>query len=488
MKKLNYRTILLLSLFVFSMTTATFFIGVAVATDVKTSQPKSSDVALTIIVTDQQVPGVQAVVSDFLNSKMGSGVSGVSVESSGTTADQQLTLLSTAMASSSTDYDVIGIDVVWTAQFASNGWIIPLDTAVTPAVTASEMNDFVAGMVDACTYNGHYYAYPYFMNLGILWYRKDLMDLNGFTPADFETWEGLNDTANYILNNVSGTLTNPNLVGYVSQFDNYEGGVVNFFEIAASNGATNLISGTNVNIYPNAKAQAAMEFFQKLFPPQYTGVQGTPYIIPRSGLVMDEGSSIGVWTLNNSIFMRQWTFAYQSSLDAGIDFGIAPLPHFQGASGYKTSCVGGAILAIPTFISSTKRAAAINLTRYLGMETAQEAELTTVSNFPALKSVYDNPPTGYEWIGNWTDQLGETLSRPVEAQYPSMSNTIANEFSNILAGGKTAAAGLQAMQTTIEQIFAGVPEVGIPGYSVGLILLAAVSVIGIMIILRKRRM
>jgi multiple sugar transport system substrate-binding protein len=480
----------LLSIMVFSMITATFFIGTVTQADLKASEPKSSaPIELTIIVTDQQMPAVINVTDDFLADPLGSGVSAVHVVSSGSDATSQLTNLEAALASGSTDYDVVGIDVVWTGFFADAGWIIPLDSYLEP----NEMDNYVGGMVDACTYNGHVYAYPYFMNLGILFYRKDLMDLNGLTPANFTTWEGLNETANYILNNISGTLDNPNLVGYVGQFDNYEGGVCNFFEVAGSNGATDLVVGNTVNIYPNSELEAAMTFFQKLIPPQYTGVQGTPtspnpYIIPRVGLVMDEGSSVTTWQQNNSIFMRQWTFGYGSSVDNGIVFGVAPLPHFEGATDPKTSVVGGAILTIPTSISSVQRAGAINLTRFLGQQLAQERQLLNASNFPALKSVYATPPAGYEWIANWTDQLDQTLSRPVEAQYPLISTAISNDFSNILSGGKTVTQALSDMQTNIEEILAGSPTVpAIPGYDLGLILCASISALGLIIVIRKRR-
>jgi len=422
-------------------------------------EPKSSSgVDLTIIVTDQQLPGVLNVTDDFLASPLGAGINSVIVISSGTDASAQLTTLSTAMAARSTDYDVIGLDCTWNAQFASNGWIIPLDSYLTPG----EMENFTIGMVDACTYNGHIYTYPYFMNLGILWYRKDLMDKNFgvgmWSESDFATWEGLNATANSILNNETGMLTidDANLVGYVGQLDDYEGGSINFFEICGSAGATNLISDPAIDIEGNTEVENAMTFFQALIPPQYTGVQGTPYIIPRNGLLMDEGSSISTWIQNNSIFMRQWTFAYPISINNGIDFGIAPLPHFAGATNYRTSCVGGTILGIPTFINSTQRAAAINLTKFLGMTEAQEAELKVVSNFPALKSVYFNPPAGYEWISNWTDQLDQTLSRPRQVKYPQISNVISNEFNNILSGEKTVNAGLTSMQTNIEQLL--IPE------------------------------
>jgi len=512
MKKFNYKTVLLLSVMIFSMSAIFWASGVSAKA---TTTPKSSaGVDLTIIVTDQQLPGVENVTDAFLASPLGSGINSVTVESSGSDAGVQLTTLSTALAAGSTDYDIVGIDVVWTALFASNGWIIPLDSYITSGAL-DPMTNFVPGMVDACTYNSHVYAYPYFMNLGILWYRQDLMTKYGYTASDFSTWEGLKTVANEILNNKTGMLTkaDANLVGYVGQLDNYEGGVCNFFEVAGANGATDLISGNNVNIYPNQKLQDAMTFFSGLIPPQYTGVQGNltqwysngtimptntgynSYIIPRNGLVMDEGSSIGKWTANESIFMRQWTFAYGSSIDAGmkfgVDFNIAPLPHFAGASNYATSCVGGAILAIPTTIDAAHRAAAVNFTKFLGEPFAQTRELTNTSNFPALKSIYDNPPNlpgyNYTWIKDFKTQLGETLARPVEADYPLISSAISNDFSNILSGGKTVTQGLSDMQTNIESILAGPPTVpNIPGYDIGLVLLASSFALGIIIMMRKR--
>jgi ABC-type glycerol-3-phosphate transport system substrate-binding protein len=469
----------------FLMTSAFFLFPVNVS-----SKPNSSVVPmLTVYVTDQQKPGVDAIIADFLADPLGADVTAVTTVSTGTTANDQLSFLQTLMAGGTATAAVIGIDVVYTALFASNGWIINLDSYVTP----TEMSNFVAGLVDAGTWNGHLYAYPYFNNLGILYYRKDLLDLHmpGWTTADFATWEGLKTTANYILNNNSGLLTaaDADLVGYIGQLDAYEGGVVNFFEIIGSNGVLDAVtSDGQVNIDTQAVSDA-MTFFQGLIPPQYTGVQGNDYIIPRYGLVYDEGSSVGKWLANESIFMRQWPFAYASSEDNHMDFGLAPLPHFAGASGYRTSCVGGAILAVPTATTGDARTAAVNLIKYLGETNAQEAELTVTSNFPALMSVYASPPTGQEWIMNFTAQLPLTLSRPVHKDYPLISNVIANYFQNMMAGSKTVATGLSEMQRDIEDIVAPtpVPEPGIPGYSIGILVITTVLTIGLIVVFRKRR-
>ncbi len=485
MTKYNKKALIVLASLVFLMTSTFFLFPIKVQ-----AKPVSSQVPmLTIYVTDQQMAGVEFVKADFLASPLGSGVTDVTVTSTGTTANDQLAFLQTLMGGGTATAAVIGLDVVWTALFASNGWIINLDSYLDP----NEMDDYVAGLVDAGTWNGHLYAYPYFNNLGILFYRTDLLNLHmpGWTEADFDTWEELNATANYILNNQSGLLTaaDADLVGYIGQLDAYEGGVVNFFEIIGSNGVLDAVtSAGDVNVNTQ-DVKDAMTFFKALVPPQYTGVQGNQYIIPRYGLVHDEGSSVGKWLANESIFMRQWPFAYGLSEDNNMDFGLAPLPHFAGATGYRTSAVGGAILAVPAATTGTAREAAVNLTKFLGDQLAQEAELTEVSNFPALTSVYASPPTGQEWIMNFTDQLPLTLSRPVHEDYPLISNVIADYFSDLLSCQKSVDDALLEMDRDIKEIIGEapvLPGLEIPGYSIAILVMTTAFSIGLIVVLRRR--
>jgi len=409
-------------------------------------EPISSQVNLKITIAERLTPTVSGIIEDFLADPLGSSVNSVEVVSSGIKADDQHSYLVGQMIQSSTEYDVIGLDTIWLAQFAENNWIIELDSRLDP----SELDNYVDGMVDSCIYKGEAFAYPYFMNLGTLFYRKDLIDFYNFTEADFDTWSELNATANYILKGENAISENPDLVGYVGQFDSYEGGVVNFFEWTGSYGATNLISSQGEVNINNSAVRDAMIFLQAVVSRQGSDVQETPTIIPYEGVTMDEGASINKWLSNESIFMRQWTFAYTNSIDNNISFGIIPIPTATGSSDEKSSCVGGAILAIPTF--SQNKDAAWNFTRFLGDKIAQEFELTNASNFPALKSVYDNPPTGYEWIKNWTNQLSKTLARPVHPKYSLISSVIAQNFNDILKYNKDVNTALNDMETGILNI------------------------------------
>lgn len=56
-------------------------------------EPKTSQINLKIIVSDQQAPAIIGVINDFLNDSLGSGVNSVEVVASGTRADDQHTQL-----------------------------------------------------------------------------------------------------------------------------------------------------------------------------------------------------------------------------------------------------------------------------------------------------------------------------------------------------------------------------------------------------------
>lgn len=455
-----------------------------------TPSASAQGITLKIIVTDQQAPGVEAVVDDFVAAT--DGVDDVEVVASGSRADDQLTYLTTLMAAEDDEFDVIGLDVVWTAQFAENGWIMDL----TDDLEANEMDDYFGGMVQACTYDEKVYAYPYFMNLGVLFYRKDIIERNGYTIDDFATWDDFKDNTNAILANTTEQSLNPDLVGFVGQFDAYEGGVCNFMEWVGSAGVTDIFDDDGMADLNNSDVQGAMEFVKGLVAPRYTGVQGTDYIIPRAGLTHDEGSSVGMWTAGNAIFMRQWPFAYGSSISTeGLNatdgegdykqFGVTAMPTKTGAADEKSSVVGGAILSISSY--SQNQALAMELIRYLGDSDAQKAELTEVSNFPALKSVFSDLPTGFEWVADFEEAADKSLSRPIHPKYPDISTEIADKFNDILGGVKSVGQGLGEMEEAINEIIEGGPdESSVPGFPVAILGISIMMTVGILFIAKKR--
>ncbi len=70
-------------------------------------------------------------------------------------ADQQHDDLVQHFQAKDPNYDVVSVDVVWTAEFAAKGWLQPLEGQY--AIDTSEL---LKPTVDAATYNGKLYAAP----------------------------------------------------------------------------------------------------------------------------------------------------------------------------------------------------------------------------------------------------------------------------------------------------------------------------------------
>jgi len=85
--------------------------------------------------------------------------------------------------------DVFTQDIIWIAEFAAAKWALPLDEYF----NAEVMKEYFPGVVQACTWQGKLTALPWFIDSGMLYYRKDLLDELG-TKAP-ETWDDLIDTA-----------------------------------------------------------------------------------------------------------------------------------------------------------------------------------------------------------------------------------------------------------------------------------------------------
>jgi len=68
-------------------------------------------------------------------------------------------------------FELVYMDVIWTAKFASQGWLLPLDRWFSPEVREK----LIPQGVEAGFYQGHFYRVPVRTDVGMLYYRKDLV-------------------------------------------------------------------------------------------------------------------------------------------------------------------------------------------------------------------------------------------------------------------------------------------------------------------------
>ncbi|MGH2774186.1 MAG: extracellular solute-binding protein, partial [Actinomycetota bacterium] len=69
-----------------------------------------------------------------------------------------------------TGFDVLGMDVIWTGEYAVNGWLESLEDV------RGEIEDVtIPGAFESATWEGELWAAPYNSNAGFLYYRTDLV-------------------------------------------------------------------------------------------------------------------------------------------------------------------------------------------------------------------------------------------------------------------------------------------------------------------------
>ena len=83
-------------------------------------------------------------------------------------ADEQRNQLIQRLQAKSPECDVMGIDVIWTAEFASQGWIKDLSQVSSSARASSSPR-----RVETGHYEGKYWALPHNSNAALLYYRTD---------------------------------------------------------------------------------------------------------------------------------------------------------------------------------------------------------------------------------------------------------------------------------------------------------------------------
>ncbi len=278
-------------------------------------------------------------------------------------ADDQHAQLVGNLQTRSSRYDVMSLDVVWTAEFAANGWIVPLNPHLFP------LHDFLSPAVATAQYAGRLFAVPFTSNAGLLYYRADILAAAHADPP--RTWAQLARLA-------STLAPRYHIAGYAGQLAPYEGLTVNVAEAIQSAGGHILSpDGTTVTV-DTRQARRGLQFL-------LGGLKAG--WIPRAALGYDEKASASAFVGGKLLFLRNWPYVYgqaaaRTSAVAG-KFGVTALP---GPDGPGSSVLGGANLAISAY--SLHQRTALDFIRFLTGLPSENEVLRKGSLPPVWRSLY----------------------------------------------------------------------------------------------------
>ena len=347
-------------------------------------------------------------------------------------ANDQLAQLVANLQAKSDEYDVIDMDVIWTAEFASNGWIIPLPQSRFP-----ELKDFLKPAVDTAMYQDRLYAVPDYSNADLLYYRKDILAKAGKKPPT--TWAQLAELAQTVAPKYG-------LYGYAGTFAPYEGLTVNFATAVQSAGGSILSAdGTKVTVN-SARALRGLEFLVNGFQ------QGW---IPRVALTYEEESAQAAFEAGKYLFLDNWPDVYAALSVPGPGnkvygkFGVEELP---GPDGTSSSSLGGANLAISAY--SQHQRTALNFIKYM-TDLANEKQMLEQGSFPPVwTQLYTNAGLvrSYSYLPVLERAINSAQPRPAITNYDQASLVISSEVYQALTQQKEPQAALADMQGQLTQI------------------------------------
>jgi len=358
----------------------------------------------------------------------------VTIKQQSDQADQQLSDLEQHFQAKDPGYDVVTVDVVWSAEFAAKGWIVPLTGS-----RAIDTSGLLPATVKAATYHNTLYAAPYASDGGLLYYRKDLVS----TPPT--TWDQLISDCQG--KTTPGTITGPKPACYAGQFAKYEGLTVNAAEaINAAGGAIVGSDGTTATV-DSSQAATGLDFLVNGFKQGY---------IPKEALGFQETQSLNAFSAGQLMFMRNWPYADAILGASGSKvigkFGIAPLP---GPDGHGASSLGGHSVAISTY--SKYKATDLDFLKFLESDKIQRNDLTQGTLAPVLTSLYSDAALvqKFPYLPTLLKSIQTAVPRPVTPYYPGVTEAIETNAYAALQGTVDVQTALKNMQAAISSATAG---------------------------------
>ena len=306
--------------------------------------------------------------------------------------------------------DIIAMDIIWPGEFASRGWLEPIDRFFPP----KEQAKFIENMIQAANYDGNVYGVPLYINGLHLYYRKDLLEKYGFNPPN--TWEELVEQASYIVEHEN----DPNLYGYISMWGKIEGLFMNYLQFLWGKGGDFFDESGNLAITSNEAIDALQFMVDMIYKNKLAPESIVTYTPDDARILFQQGRAVFMVVQD---FVWPMLTASDSMVRDKVDF--KRVPYFKGHADANTVCLGGWILGIN--VNSNHKEEAWKFIEYLTSHEAQLRTAVVTGSLPTRQSVYDDPMLSAQFpvakkqfedfmVGNVrpSAQLGENYTRVSE--------------------------------------------------------------------------
>jgi multiple sugar transport system substrate-binding protein len=320
----------------------------------------------------------------------------VNVELLPTDASQQREQLVRRLGAKDSTVDIIGMDVIWTAEFANAGWLRPWAEPLKSQVTKDVFNS----VIDTASFDGKLYGAPFNSNTELLWYRTDLVK----TPPT--TWDEMISQAEGLGKDIQ------------VQANRYEGFTV-WVNAMIESAGTQILSGPETVDLEQGPTEEALALIGRL--------ANSPAAAPNIDTSTEDTARLG-FEAGDSAFMINYTFALGSAKsnapDIAKEMGAAKFPEVVPGTPSKPP-LGGFNLGVSAYSEHPNEAfdAAACLSNAKSQLTATKLDGLPPSN----QSLYSSK-TVQDAFPGFADEVEKSIEdagpRPLTPAYTDLSLAI----------------------------------------------------------------
>jgi len=314
-------------------------------------------------------------------------------------------------------YDVVLIDVIWPAEFASKGLVAD----ITDKIPSAWKTEVLPGALNSGVYQDKFYGVPWLLDTKYFYANTAMLAKANVAPATLSTWPGVITAAKAL--KTQGVVKYP----FLWSWSQAEAIICDFAALTASFGGT-LFDPAGKPAFTTGGAVKALEFMKS------TLDEGLTDPASMESLEDDVRKSMSAGT---TAFGLNWTYMYAQSNDPKLSkevgkIAISPVP--DGGGG-RISVNGSSALAITA--GSKHRDAAWKYVEYLSSKPVQEQYIA--DSLPIWVASYQDPAvikSAPNVVAAAKVQLANMTNRPEVPAYNAISQLLQVELQKALLGKK----------------------------------------------------
>ncbi len=325
-------------------------------------------------------------------------------------------------------YDLCMVDGSWMAEFTSNGVLANLSD-----MGYSFDDDIIPATTSICKVDEDIYLAPYFGNVTVMMYNKQLIADAGYAPEDIDSFADIMDIAQKTRAADAGKN------GFLLRGGSADNIVSDFLSHLLVHGGW-VVDENNQPTVNTPEFKAAMEEYLELY---------------RVGSTLDKDDIVASVSGGKTALAQIWPGWYVPTADGTANYTTIPTKLTDDSQAEDAVALQGVwCIGIPN--NAPHKDLALELLKYVMSPEVQLASIedggvpcryscltneTVLETYPHLKTVCGALETG--------------VYRPAIAEWTEFTNILGTEMDNIIQGTKSLDNGLADAQAALEKLMAG---------------------------------